>query len=95
VRHSDHRAWHRLLTYLGGSVVLWVVAVAAAYWFLRAMNEADLRAGGTTDADSIGLPLMSFAILLAGVLTVANLALMAVAAWRRRRSRRVESRPAV
>jgi hypothetical protein len=66
-------------------VVLWAVCVGAALWYLRRSLPADVRALPLTHADSVGLPLVAFAGLLAGVLLTANL-VAAIFVWRRRRA---------
>ena len=77
----------RLAPYAAGSVVLWIAAVGALWWYLRRTLPPDVRALPITHADSIGLPLVAAALLVAAVLVVANLA-VAVALRRRRRASR-------
>jgi hypothetical protein len=74
-----------LARYAAASVVLWAVCVGAALWYLRRPLPADVRALPLTHADSVGLPLVAFAGLLAGVLLTANL-VAAIFVWRRRRA---------
>ncbi|MGZ8378270.1 MAG: hypothetical protein ACXWZS_12755 [Gemmatirosa sp.] len=78
----------RLRRYAVASVALWAVVVAAALWFLRRAQPAHVRALPLTHADSIGLPVVAFALSVAGALLVANAAVAAVLLWRRRRRAR-------
>ena len=84
---SPQRISRRLATNAAANLVLWVSAVGAAYWYLQRALGEDVRALPPTDADSFGLPLVAFALLLAGVLLAANLLAGAALFWRRRRSR--------
>lgn len=92
---STDRLWPRLRVYAGTSAVLWAALVAAAFWYLRHAQPAAARALPLTHADSVGLPLVAFALLLAGVLVAANVVAATVLLWRRRRQCQSESRPAV
>jgi hypothetical protein len=82
----------RLVTYATASLLLWIAVVGAAYWYLRRMLPEAAHALPLTHADSVGLPLLSFAMLVAAILMLANLVAVTVLLRRRRRSR---SRPAV
>ena len=95
MRTPTDRLWPRLRVYAAISAVLWAALVAAAFWYLRHAQPAAARALPLTHADSVGLPLLAFALLLAGALVAANVVAAAVLLWRRRRQRRSASRPAV
>lgn len=86
--------WPRLATCVAGSAIVWVVAVGAALWYLRRTLDEDVLSSAPTDADSIGLPFASFAILLAGVLLLANLVVAVILFRRRRTQSRSPSHPA-
>ncbi len=75
----------RLARLAAGSVVLWIAAVAAVWWYLQRGLPAEVRALPVTHPDSIGLPLLAASLLVAGVLVVANL-VVAVVLLRRRRA---------
>ena len=64
--------WKRIGVLAVASVALWATCVSAVWWYLQRMLAEDVRAGAPTNADSIGLPLISFAILLAIVMLLAN-----------------------
>ena len=81
---EDRRLWPRLAALAICSVAVWSAAMGTLLWYLRRMLADDARAGEPTDADSIGLPLVSVGILLAVALLLANLACAAVLARRRR-----------
>lgn len=80
---QQRRLAPRLAAYAFGSILLWGATVAAAYWYLRRTLPAEARALQLTHADSIGLPLLSLALLLAGILLVANLVAAVVLVRRR------------
>lgn len=82
------RVWPRVVAFATGSIALWGLSVGLLAWYLPRMVAEEYRTGvrTSTDGDSIGLPVSSFAILLGGVLVVAN-ALAAVVLRRRRRAR--------
>jgi hypothetical protein len=82
----------RLVTHAAASLVLWIAAVGGGYWYLRRMLPEEARALPLTHADSIGLPLLSLAMLVAAILVLANLVGVTVFLRRRHRS---GSRPAV
>ena len=84
--------WRPLATFAAVSIALWTVAMAAAHWYLRRMQPEEARALAVTDADSIGLPLLALALLLAGVVALANV-VMAVLLLRRRRGAGSVDRP--
>lgn len=75
-----------LVRFAVGSLVLWGVVMGVAFWYLRRAMPPQVRALPLTHADSVGLPLLAFALLLASVLLAANL-VAAVLLWRRRRRR--------
>jgi hypothetical protein len=82
--------WPRLAAHAAGSAVLWLVAVGAVLLYARRMFDEDVRIGAPTDANSIGLPLLSFAIFLAVVLLAANLVIAAILVRRRQTQGRSE-----
>ena len=86
--------WPRLAAYAAGSAVVWVVAVGAVLLYARRMFDDDVRLGAPTDADSLGLPILSLAVLLAVVLLAANLVAAAILIRRRRTQGDPVSRPA-
>ncbi|MFL5562978.1 MAG: hypothetical protein ACJ79K_16015 [Gemmatimonadaceae bacterium] len=94
---DQHRLWPRLAAYAGLSVLLWAGAVGALWWYLQRMVAEDYRTGArtSTGGDSIAVPLFSVAILVAGILIVANAVVAAVLLWRRRARSRSASLPAV
>jgi hypothetical protein len=70
---------------------VWGVAVAAAWRYLRGAQPPALRALPLTHADSIGLPLVAWALAVAALLMVANVA-AAVLLRRRRRAHAASTR---
>lgn len=84
MRTQPPRPGTRLARYGAASLLLWIVALGAAYLYLRGTLPPDARALPLTHADSIGLPLVSLALLLAAVLIVANLVAAGVLLRRRR-----------
>ena len=94
MRTSTDPLWPQLRVYAATSAVIWAALVGAALWYLRHEQPAAARALPLTHADSVGLPLLAFALLLAGVLLAANVVAVAALLWRRHRQRRSESRPA-
>jgi hypothetical protein len=65
------------------SVALWAASLVGGAWYLRRAQPAPMRALPWTHPDSIGLPLVALAIVVAGVLLAANV----IAALVRRRRR--------
>ena len=94
MRTPTDRLWPRLRVFAASSAAIWAALVGAAFWYLRHQQPTAARALPLTHADSVGLPLLAFALLLAGVLLAANAVAAAVLLWRRHRQRRSESRPA-
>jgi hypothetical protein len=76
------------------SIAAWCLAIGALLWYLRRMLAEDLLAGEPTDADSIGLPLVSVGILLGVILLLVNLAYAALLVRRRRARLQASSRNA-
>ena len=74
-----------LRSYAAVSVIVWIALVGVAHWQLRRVQPAQARVLPLTHPDSIGLPLVAFAIVVAGVLAAANVVAAAVLYWRRRR----------
>ena len=75
-----------LVRFALASLVLWVAVMGFAYWSLHRSMPPHVRTLPLTHADSVGLPLLAFGLLLASVLLAANL-VAAVLLWRRRRRR--------
>jgi nitrate reductase gamma subunit len=86
--------WPRLAAYAAGSAVIWIVAIGAVVLYTRRMFDDDVRLGAPTDADSLGLPILSLAVLLAIVLLAANLVVAGILIRRRRTQSDLVSRPA-
>lgn len=79
------RTFGRLfLKWLLTSIGAWLVVLGLISWALRRMLEDDARAGASTDADSIGLPLATFGLLLALVLLAVSAGGAALGAHRAR-----------
>ena len=76
--------WRRLAVYAAVSAALWASAVGVLFWYLRRTLSAEAKAKPWTDADSIGLPVVGFAVWSGLALVLANLVLAAVALWKRR-----------
>jgi len=84
---SERRSiWRTLLLSATASIVVWLLAVAWAAWYLQRMVAEEYRTGArtTTDGDSIGLPLGALGIALAGILLIVNVAIVGILLWRRR-----------
>jgi hypothetical protein len=87
----------RIMTFAVASFALWAIAVGWAAWYLPRMVAEEYRTGlrTNTNGDSIGLPLFSFAILLAAVLIMLDLAFVGFLIWRAHVGTSSPARPAV
>jgi cell division protein FtsX len=81
---SSSRLWPRLFKNAAASLGLWAAAVGALAWYLPRWAAQESRAGRLpSDGDSIIIPLVGFAVLLAVVLVLVNVVTALVLTWRR------------
>jgi hypothetical protein len=84
---SADRTWGRLALYAAVSAGVWAASVGAVFWYLRRSLSAEAKARALTHPDSIGLPVVGFAVWLAMALAFVNLVLVLSALWKRRNAR--------
>ena len=87
---TNSRLWRRL-GWVAANLAVWLGLVILYDQYLVRMVAEEYRLGyrTSTDGDSLGIPLFSFAIALALLFLVTNLVLLALRVARRRRSRPV------
>ena len=84
------RPWRRLAVQVAVSITLWATGVGILFVYLRWTLSPEAKAKAWTHPDSIGLPVVGFAVWFALGLVLANAIMAALALWNRRARRQRE-----